>query len=294
MERACLCNDKRRTVSQKNNYIEETVFKIYFSNGVFFPLWGAVYYLVESDECYSILTVLEGHYHMWFILMITGLYIITPIVRCFTTNHSIMKYYLVLAFTFASLLPTVITIMKDFGPNSISNVAEILQGNINSMYMSLPVGFTGYYIIGYYLNNKELVTKQKNIIYLFGVTGALATIILTDIISIKYKAPSSNYYGYFSLNVFLVAIAVFVWFKSRRYKNHPRMNKVMYKLSSYSFGAYLVHALILELLDTHFSLNSLSFNPMLAIPCISIIVFAISYLISYLLNALPVVNRYIV
>lgn len=39
----------------------------------------------------------------------------------------------------------------------------------------------------------------------------------------------------------------------------------MQKLSKYSFGAYLVHALLIEQLDNRAGLNMLSFNPVLSV-----------------------------
>ena len=45
-------------------------------------------------------------------------------------------------------------------------------------------------------------------------------------------------------------------------------------------------------LDNLIGLNSLSFNPVISVPCIGIIVFAISIGISALLNHVPVVKKY--
>ena len=66
------------------------------------------------------------------------------------------------------------------------------------------------------------------------------------------------------------------------------------KLSKYCFGAYLVHALVLERLNDQMGLNSLSFHPVFSIICITVIVFTISFAISAVLNCIPVIKKYMV
>ena len=65
-------------------------------------------------------------------------------------------------------------------------------------------------------------------------------------------------------------------------------------LANYSFGAYLVHVLILDQLDILFGINSLSFNPLFSVPVIGVVLFIASFAISGLLHKIPVLNKYIV
>ena len=62
----------------------------------------------------------------------------------------------------------------------------------------------------------------------------------------------------------------------------------MKKMSKYSFGAYLVHALIIEQLDKQLGLNTLSFNPVLAVVFITVTVFAVSFGISAVLSRISI------
>ena len=85
-------------------------------------------------------------------------------------------------------------------------------------------------------------------------------------------------------------IAVFLMFKYVCLSE----NKIITTLSKYSFGAYLVHALVIEKLNEWFGLNTLSFYPGLSVPIISFLVFIISYAISAVLHLIPVVRNYCV
>jgi hypothetical protein len=102
-----------------------------------------------------------------------------------------------------------------------------------------------------------------------------------------------NYHRDFTINVLLEAILIFNIFKYRSFKNN-KLNNFIQILSKYSFGAFLIHALILEQLDLRLGLNTLSFNPLLSVIIISILVFLFSFLISAILNHIPIVKKYFV
>ena len=84
--------------------------------------------------------------------------------------------------------------------------------------------------------------------------------------------------------------------KRRQYRlyNNNRINAFVQKLSKYSFGAYLVHALVIEQLNYRAGINSLSFNSGFSVVCIGIIVFIISFMISAILNNIPIIKKYMV
>lgn len=126
-----------------------------------------------------------------------------------------------------------------------------------------------------------------------GVFGFITTIGLDLIVALKKQTACSNYYGNFTINVLLEALAVFTLFKYKQYKN-SKLNAVIQKLSKYSFGAYLVHILIIEQLNHRVGLNSLSFNSVFSVLFIGIIVFIISFTISAILNHIPIIKKYIV
>lgn len=52
-----------------------------------------------------------------------------------------------------------------------------------------------------------------------------------------------------------------------------------------------MHLLIIEQLNIRFGLNTLSINPILAVVFIGVIVFVVSYVISAILNHIPVIKN---
>jgi surface polysaccharide O-acyltransferase-like enzyme len=100
------------------------------------------------------------------------------------------------------------------------------------------------------------------------------------------------FYNAYSVNVLLMSMAIFVWFKYNA-KGTEKLNKIIIKLSKYSFGAFLVHIFILQVLNA-FGIQSTSFHPVLSVPAITIATTFASYLISLILNKIPVIKKYIV
>lgn len=261
-----------------------------------FLAWSVVYAVFSGGYAHKIdliIELLHGHYHMWYIPMIIGLYISVPVINKIAENETVMKYYLALAFVFAFLVPWITTLAYDFAHQLIVTGVAALRLDIDYMYMNIVLGYAGYFILGYYLNKAVLGKRQRIVIYLTGIIGFVLTIGLDSAASLKVQKPWGNYYGYFNVNVLLECIGVFVWFKYRKY-TWTGWNLFVQKLSKYSFGAYLVHLLVLEQLNDRFGLNSLSFHPVIAMICLGGFVFAVSFFISALLNQIPIVKKYMV
>lgn len=119
-----------------------------------------------------------------------------------------------------------------------------------------------------------------------------------------------SFHANMTLNVMLMSVALFLTAKNSRkmWEASEKTRGRIKKLSDYSFGAYLMHILVIKLLDHNplFKLNTLQFkpnigdfegvllNPAISVPVIALITFLISLTISGLLHRIPVLKRYIV
>lgn len=269
--------------------------KYIFRMVISYVVWSAIYALLTGDTITDkIFAFLSGHYHMWFILMIIGIYMCLPIIKAIVENENILKYYLKISFIFSFLLPWAITLTNDFGNELLIKIAQVINQILKNMNMHIVLGYIHYFILGYYLNKITLNKKQISTIYTLGILGFVTTIVFNSAIAVKTQTHSTIYYENFTINVFLESIAVFIWFKYKNYENNLYLNKLMQKLSKYSFGAYLVHVLVIKLLNFTLDLNTLSFNPLLSVILLSFIVTIISFAISSLLNNIPIIKKYIV
>lgn len=261
-----------------------------------YVVWSSVYALFTEGSMFDkIVAFATGHYHMWFILMIVGIYMCVPFIKPIVENDNKIRYFLLLAFFFAFIIPEFLTLLNDFGNGNVLVIkgANAISTYANNMNMYIVLGYASYFVLGYYINKIILSKRQRLMIYVIGVIGFITTIGLDLLVALKTQTYCGNYYGNFTVNVFFEALAVFTWFKHRNYNNN-RINVFIQKLSKYSFGAYLIHALVIEQLNLQVGLNTLSFNSVFAVFFIGIIVFIISFSVSALLNQIPIIKKYMV
>ncbi len=73
-----------------------------------FLFWSTLYSVVffHSDGILTMAgNVVRGYSHLWFLYMIAGLYLITPILRQIVTNEKMLKYLIALGAFFGCILP---------------------------------------------------------------------------------------------------------------------------------------------------------------------------------------------
>lgn len=260
-----------------------------------FAFWSVLYAILNSHggKWKFVLECVKGHYHMWFIFMLTGLYMGIPVMKKITESSGITVYYLVFAFLFAYFIPSIVWTVNIFGNERMKELIKILNNDYVNMNMQLFLGYAGYFIAGFYINRTDIGKKARYIIYFMGVIGFIATFFLTWRSSVLLEKPVGGFYDNFKLNVLAEAIAVFVFFK---YNNsaHSGIYSIVKKLAKYSFGVYLVHCMVLEQIYNQLGIASDSFYPLVFIPVLSLIVYGISLLISCILNHIPIMNKYIV
>ena len=257
-------------------------------------LFWAIIYAVFANGTISdrILYIIKGHYHMWFIPMIAGMYVCIPLMKAIVETENRIKYFLLLWFIGACLIPEILLMIKDFGNSGMVKYVEAVSKTFSTIDLKTTAGYSGYFILGYYLNAINLRRNQRRVIYVLGISGCIATAYLVQASMLK-TGTSSGYFNNISVSVMFSAVAVFVWFKYRTY-NSDRMNLFVERMSRCSFGAYLVHVLVLEQLKIRLGLDTLSYSPEISVIINSLIIFIISYEVSVILNNIPFINKHIV
>ena len=259
-----------------------------------FLFWSVVYAVfVNAGITGRIAAVITGHYHMWFILMIIGLYMCIPFIKPIVQDEKRTKYFLLLSFIFTFVILEAVAIMRDFGTLTIVRASEALNSVSIGFTMKIVSGYAVYFVLGYFLNKTELSKKQRIIIYMLGLAGFASTVLLNLFSSLKAQEPLGNYYDYFRANVLLEVLAVFTFFKYRKYR-FDGLNAFIGRLSKYSFGAFLVHALIIEQVIPRIGLEVYYSSPALGIPILGVIVLCMSFIISAIINHIPFLKKYIV
>ena len=264
---------------QLNDYLKKRVARIIFP----FLFWITVYSLhilftikgfdLPLFKLFTISSSTIGYkttYHFWYIYMIIGIYLFIPIISKWVRNATANEIIYFLSLWFIGIIIT-LPIVKNYIPN------------FNLSYFG---GFIGYVVLGYYLSvrNFENVKHIKLISFSIFAFGVLLTIFGTYFVSIYNGKFTIDLYTYFSPNVILAAVGLFLMFKHINITN-PTLKSIRKFLNKHSFGIYFIHILVLYYLNK-LGLNGAAFGPILGIPITTIVCLAISSLLVLLLKQL--------
>lgn len=230
---------------------------------------------------------LAPHFHLWFIVAMICIYLIVPFLKKIAESESLVKYFIILSFIFTFVLNTLRIIPK---------VAEIIGWTMGSAQFTFVGGYTGYFILGYYLYNHELSKKMKAFLYTAGIVSTALTVFVTWCFSVKRGEPQQFLFDYLLLNIFFNSVMVFLFFKDVVSKIHFNefFKKTIFLLSKLSFGAYLVHEMFIMISSKYLNFSSINTNPLIAVPVLSVGVFMVSSLVSLIISKIPVAKKYII
>ena len=214
-----------------------------------------------------------------------------PLLREIVKSLDLERYFLLLALIFMFFLPQLANWFSILNKQTLASTMNVVIGHIGCYF-----NCTSYFLLGHYLNRTEISQKATGILYFLGICCFVAVIPLSVWLSIRQQEPTQFFIDVSAPNNFLGSAAVFLF--AKRHWNFPNISKkaeqILHILSKYSFGAYLVHALLVDHFSLFFGIDVLSFCPWLSIPTISVIVFLISFAISAVINQIPVLRSYIV
>ena len=196
----------------------------------------------------------NGIFHLKFLVTIIGFYLCVPFVRYITKKENKnLLQYLIILLFIFTCTPSILTMF-----------------NINLKYPTLFTGFTLYFILGYYLNTFEINKKYRYVVYILGLI--------------------SIFFEYGSFNIYLYSASLFLLFKN--IFNKKEETKLLNSLSKLYFGIYLIHGLVLGLL-MKYNVFNLNMNLTIKVFFVSLIVFIISLITSFILSKIPFIKRLI-
>lgn len=265
-----------------------------------FLFWSAIYawYTCSITKTYDnyFYLFIEGSFYMWYLIMIIGLYILIPLLREITKSKKATEYFIVIGTIFTIIIPRIMSFLNILKIEKIAKLQTSVQAILNDMNFHFTLGYVLYFVLGYYLAKYGMPKLMRYFSYFLGPLSYIATVILTAKNTDRIGKASEYFLDYMSINVFLMSIFVFVFAKYVLSKLTPKktMSKFILALSKYSFGVYLVHILVLNILRDKFHFTTLSFPPEITVPVIALLIIIVSYIISAIINHIPLLKKYIV
>jgi surface polysaccharide O-acyltransferase-like enzyme len=221
-------------------------------------------------------------YHLWYVYMLIGLYLIMPVLSKFirNANNKEIVYFL-----------TVWLLVMLFGQPYMMRYNTA----IDVRYFA---GYIGYLVLGYYLANRTFNIPRFSwwMGALFIISVAIIT-LGTWVLYRHYNGISTLMYEPLSWPIVILSSAMFLMMRFAQVTLPHKLIKIRDFIGKYNYGIYLSHALFLTLLDAPdlfgFSLSYKSFNPLLSIPLTALVCLILSLLLVFAIQKIPIIGKYI-
>jgi surface polysaccharide O-acyltransferase-like enzyme len=143
--------------------------------------------------------------HLWFLYVIMGLYILTPLLRILTryANKKDLEYFIVLFIIFGTFLPLL----------SHYFLKTIHQPLYRNLIIPGFTSFIGYFVAGYYFQHYALKRTTRIIFYFLGILSWILVFAGSTQFSLEKNIPDEYLLGNFRPTTFSMAIAVFLFVK---------------------------------------------------------------------------------
>ena len=257
---------------------------------ILFVFWAA-FYASFRDILYPILsgqkivfknvltTFFQGNYHLWYLVMLFGIYLILPFLKKIAEDKKLLEYFLLLTLVITVILPMIKSpYIKEF---------------VGNMYFSFTLGFTGYFMLGYYLTRYPLKDWVRRLLYLGGIAGFLFTYFGTAMWSESLGYPA-DCYNPFLPNIVLLSTGIFVFFAKDTGKHSEWCAKWIPKLASTTLGIYLIHPFFLAVFDVlHLMPASVNLSFFITFPLFAGILYTISMISIFFLKKIPLIGKYL-
>lgn len=259
-----------------------------------YVFWSALYGLQDSrylDFTQAgwkdvVKEMVTGRYHLWFLPMIAGIYVLLPILRVWVHNagRRNLEYFLLLFFILQILSWTLRT--------AVSSAS--LHYVLNTLRVDLVCGYGGYFVLGYYVACVGIPKKYHKAIYCSVIPAAVLNIIFGNALSFRAGVPQGEFYDSFGLFTFCIVLACFLFFTEvvSRIRFSGRAEKLITEVSRGTLGVYVMHVGLMEILKPH-GIHCMLLPNIVGIPLYALLCFLVCLGAAALLRRVPFLGKYI-
>ncbi len=279
----------------KNESINVFFKKRWARIGLPFIFWGAAYFAYDFFVLHQAITtsaivqgILTGpYYHFWYLYMLAGLYLLTPILRILVANadNKIMKYFTILWFLGASIIPF---------------AGLLTTYHLDSNVLTIT-GMVGYFILGAVLLN---IKMRRSIVVMIMSIGIALTVIGTYALAATIGGVTMFFFQqYLSPTMILASVMLFLLLTTlkppednKEVSPQTKGNKFLRVISQNTLPLFLFHVMILESLQSGyfgFAINGNTINSIIGVPLITVVTLFICLAVILPLKKIPVLKQLI-
>ncbi len=238
--------------------------------------WGLEWFL----EALILMVKGELHYHLWYLPMLLGLYLLLPPMRALVKGSSRKGlWYLVGLWAVAALG---LGALYSLRPQALGKAWFDLLGLYSlSSYM-------GYFLLGYLLKTSRSTLRWECLFYILGLLSLAVTCLGTRQLSLAAGCLDERLYAVLSPNTCLMAVALFLAARRLELGRSP----LWAKLSGATFGIYLIHPLLIDL-GLHFGFPAPGWSVVWAVPLQTVAIAAVAFALAWCLRRVPKIGKYL-
>lgn len=282
--------DESRTITIKDifgKYLKRLILAFVVWSAVY-QVYYALYSVAVGTESLNIKGIvfewIAGAYHMWYLYMLAGLYILTPFLRKIAQDKKLTEYFLILF------------VISQFVTNyavAIPKVGELVSAVLGKTHFHFTLGYAGYFLLGYYLYRYGVPEKWEKPLYALGIVLAVFSAVATTLHSQYEGTPNAWFSTYQMPNIIIESAALYTFFVKRvsKLEFSRRCSAFFARMTELGFGVYLVHALLIDLIGlTGLTVRIL---PVLTLPVLTVVVLVLSLILTKFIRSIPRVGKLI-
>ncbi|MCU0325642.1 MAG: acyltransferase family protein [Spirosomaceae bacterium] len=230
---------------------------------IIYMLWGNFFGVLPTEKTkLELIDILKkiltggagGSGHLWFVYMLLGLYLFSPIISRWITQatQQEVKFFLIVWLISCTVYPY---FEKYLG----------IKINFEIRYFS---GYVGYFVLGYFLGNYQFDSSPKKVgfisLLIFLISWLVTFVGIYFATIANKKIYESSLFDYLSPAVIAMSITAFLTFKYLL--NIEFLPNLTAQLDKFSYGMYLMHLIPVKVLSREFYINFKWIHPSIGIP----------------------------
>lgn len=252
-----------------------------------YGLWDcAVFNFLQNGWKAVLRAMLAGRYHLWFLPMLIGIYMLLPILKSWVEHaeKKNIQYFLCLFLVFQVGAETLRAL----------TVTDELHAVLDIWDIEMACSYIGYFVLGYYLAHFEISHTLKKGIYCCALPAVLGNIVLGNYLARKAGVATGAIYDSFGAFTFVIAVALFLLVREKAGKIQFGEKDVqrISELAGDTLGVYLLHIGVIEGLKLC-GIHSMLLPNIIGIPIYATGCFVLCLVAAAVLRRIPVIGRYI-
>lgn len=239
-----------------------------------------------ADPAGVIDQAMVGHYHLWFLPAMIGVYLLMPVLYAMVhyEDGRALRPYLIVFAVFGIGAGT-IAAFDGYLPWALSVGAAKIVPEL--------CGYCGYFILGYVLARAELPWLRRWMTAAVFLVSVTLTAVAGICLSRDAEGPLAFLHGEFTLPTALEAVSLFLFFRTVSVRPDSRAGRMFARLSACTLGVYLLHPFVMEHLLVYGFTTTL-IPAWAGVPMVALAVTAVCLAVTAVLRRIPLIGKWIV